>query len=155
MTATPTEVLNPLLETERVEPREPPLEGKNQEIQILPTLITFFCNPYALRTDAAAERTPAVRSDTVKEINLGIMGQIDETVRIALFSTLSMFPFLGEPMFRDRGECLQDKMMHRFSFLLSVSPLPHFFLGAAGGAQVHDSPRVYTLEFLLEARIRY
>ncbi|GEM_PF-2853690 len=131
-----------------------PVEDKNREIKIFPSLITFFCNPYALASRKMADMGRGFRMDSLEEIHLGFMGQIED-VRIALFSTVSMCRFREDPHFTDREKFLQDKMTHRFSFLLSVSPLPHMYVGAASGAQVVDKPRAYIFEFLLEARLRF
>jgi len=134
---------------------DPPLEGKDREIQILPSLVTFFCNPYSFGTDLDDGESLGLRSDTVREVNLGIMGELDEKVRIAFFSTFSMFHLLDKTPFVDRESFIQDRMTHRFSFLLSFSPAPHMYLGAAGGAEIIDSPRAYILELLFEARLRF
>ena len=51
-----------------------------------------------------------------------------------------------------RGRAVGDFLT---SLLFSVSPLPRLYIGAAGGAQVVDSPRAYSLEVLFEARARF
>ncbi|MHC4599094.1 MAG: hypothetical protein ACYS47_08825 [Planctomycetota bacterium] len=140
---------------EAPEPVDPPLEGRDKEIQISPSLITFFCNPYALEKAQNKEKGAKLNLETLKEIHLGVMGQITNDLRIALFSTVSMWNIRGESGFGHRGDTDEERMTHRFSLLFSVSPLPRLYIGAAGGAQVVDSPRAYSFEVLFEARARF
>lgn len=146
-----------LIKNAAKDPKEkPPYEGADREIQILPSLVTFFCNPYAPGGGGLDDGPAGLSSETVEEINLGIMGEIEDGVRVALFSTLSMFQFRGESIpFVDRRDFIQERMTHRFSFLLAYSPEPHLTFGAAGGAEVLETPRTYTFELLLEARARF
>jgi hypothetical protein len=142
-------------EHETPKPADPPLEGRDKEIQISPSLITFFCNPYALEKAQNKDKGAKMNLETLKEIHLGVMGQITSDLRIALFSTLSMWNIRGEAGFGHRGDTDEERMTHRFSLLFSVSPIPRLYIGAAGGAKVVDSPRAYSFEVLFEARARF
>ena len=129
-----------------------PIEVEDGGLPVFPSFITFFCNPYCFETDALSTN---ISLDTLEEVHLGFMGKIDD-VRIALFSSVSMFPpFREETPFKDREHYVQERMTHRFSFLLSVTPLPHFTVGAASGAHVVEKPRCYIFELILEARLHF